>query len=171
MLLRLAGVLFISVGLYAQSPDISAAAPAVPSAAQAGPNFNAEAATRAYLDTLGTERKAHSDSYFEGGYWLILWDFLYGVAISLILLATKLSAKMRDRAEKITKHPPLIIFLYWVQYLIAASILGAPLAIYEGFLREKQYQLMNQTFSAWVVDQLKELAVDRKSTRLNSSHT
>jgi STE24 endopeptidase len=66
---------------------------------------------------------------------------------------------MRDRAEKITKHPPLIIFLYWVQYLIAASILGAPLAIYEGFLREKQYQLMNQTFSAWVVDQLKELAV------------
>jgi len=26
------------------------------------------------------------DAYFEGGYWMILWDFLYGAAILLLLL-------------------------------------------------------------------------------------
>jgi len=34
------------------------------------------AATEAYLARLSPEQREKSDSYFEGGYWLILWDFL-----------------------------------------------------------------------------------------------
>ena len=48
----------------------------VPPGAQAGPNFNVETATQAWLDTLTPAQKAKSDAYFEGGYWLLLWDFL-----------------------------------------------------------------------------------------------
>ncbi|MDQ6679091.1 MAG: hypothetical protein M3Z09_17545, partial [Acidobacteriota bacterium] len=50
----------------------------IPEAAKSGPGFNAETATRAYLATVSGDKKARSDAYFEGGYWLILWDFLYG---------------------------------------------------------------------------------------------
>src|SRR5450631_705335 len=70
----------------------------VPTAAQPGPAFNADAATQAYLEMIPPAAKARSDAYFEGGYWLVLWDFLYASAIYLILLQTGLSAKMRDFA-------------------------------------------------------------------------
>ena len=54
----------------------------VPPAAQFSPNFNVDAATEAYLAQIPASSRARSDAYFEGGYWLILWDFLYGAAIS-----------------------------------------------------------------------------------------
>ncbi|HEX6863537.1 MAG TPA: hypothetical protein VF414_12010, partial [Thermoanaerobaculia bacterium] len=39
------------------------------------------AATEAYLARLSPAQREKSDSYFEGGYWLILWDFLYGLTV------------------------------------------------------------------------------------------
>ena len=61
------------------------------------------AATRAWLETVPAEKLARSDAYFEGGYWLILWNFLVGAAISLLLLGSGLSARLRDFAERITR--------------------------------------------------------------------
>jgi STE24 endopeptidase len=50
----------------------------VPPEAQPSPHFDATAATNAYLAQIPADKTARSDAYFEGGYWLILWDFLYG---------------------------------------------------------------------------------------------
>src|SRR3954463_15407416 len=47
--------------------------------------FNAEAASRAYLDRISPSQKARSDAYFEGGYWLQLWTFLYGSGVAVLL--------------------------------------------------------------------------------------
>ena len=44
------------------------------------------AATNAYLATVSGEKRVRSDAYFEGGYWLQLWDFLLGVAVNLAVL-------------------------------------------------------------------------------------
>ena len=49
----------------------------VPAEAQASPHFDAMAATNAYLAQIPADKTARSDAYFEGGYWMILWDFLY----------------------------------------------------------------------------------------------
>jgi STE24 endopeptidase len=131
----------------------------IPLGAQAGPSFNAQTATQAYLDTLGSQRKARSDAYFEGGYWLILWDFLYGAAVLLLILTTGLSTKCRGWAERLTQRKPLVAWLYWLQFALLSFVFGLPLTIYESFFRERQYDLMNQTFSAWFVDQLKGLGL------------
>ena len=48
----------------------------IPAAARPGPNFDVKAATDAWLATIPPDKKARSDSYFEGGYWLQLWDFV-----------------------------------------------------------------------------------------------
>jgi hypothetical protein len=151
-------LLLLGTLLAAQTPT---AAPTlkIPPAAQAGPGFNAEAATRAYLATQTPEQKARSDAYFEGGYWLILWDFLYGAAILILLLVTGFSRRMRAAAERITRRKPLVTWLYWAEYSVVLFALGLLLAVCEGFLRERQYGLMNQTFAAWFVDQSKELAL------------
>jgi STE24 endopeptidase len=131
----------------------------VPPAAQPSANFDPQAATEAYLAEIPPAAKARSDAYFEGGYWLILWDFLVGAIIAIILLNFRWSAGMRDRAEKITRFKPLQTLLYWLQYLVVTSILGFPLAVYEGYFREHQYGLATQTFGPWMVDQLKGFLV------------
>ena len=41
-----------------------------------------EAATQAYMARLSPQAKARSDAYFEGGYWLQLWGFLFGVGVA-----------------------------------------------------------------------------------------
>jgi STE24 endopeptidase len=146
-------VLLLSTSLlWGQSPP-PAAAPASP------PAFDIAAATNAYLATVPSERKAQSDSYFEGGYWLILWDFLWAAGISLLLLFAGLSVRMRLFAERITRFRTLQTFLYAVQYLIITALLGFPLTVYEGYFREHQYGLANQGFPAWFGDQLKSLGV------------
>ena len=131
----------------------------VPEAARASSNFNAEAATNAYLAQIPADKTARSDAYFEGGYWLILWDFVIGVIVALLLLNFGWSAKMRDLAERITRFKPLQTMLYWAQYLIASTVLTFPMTVYEGYLREHKYGLATQTFGPWMGDQLKALGV------------
>lgn len=132
--------------------------PSVP-AAQASDHFDPVAATRAYLATVPADAKARSDAYFEGGYWLILWDFLVSAAVYLLLLGTGWSGRMRDLAERVTRFMPLRTALYWVQFLIVTSVLAFPLTVYAGFVREHAYGLATQGFGSWFGDQLKGLAV------------
>ena len=132
----------------------------VPPEAQASPNFNAERATEAYLAEMPSAARARSDAYFEGGYWMILWDFLYGVAVALVLLNLRWSAKMRDLAERITRFKPLQTLIYWAEYLVVITILFFPLSVYEDYFREHKYGLATQTFGPWAVDQFKNLAVN-----------
>ena len=39
--------------------------------------------------TISPDAKAKSDAYFEGGYWLILWDFVVGILVAWLLLGTR----------------------------------------------------------------------------------
>src|SRR5690349_16761032 len=113
----------------------------VPVAAQPSPQFNAETATDAYMAMMPPEAIARSNAYFQGGYWLILWDFLYASASSLLLLNTRWSAKMRDAAVRMTRFRWLQSVIYWVQYLVAVTLLGFPLEFYENYAREHKYGL------------------------------
>ncbi len=121
--------------------------------------FDVEAATEEYLSRLSAEDKARSDSYFEGGYWLLLWNFLYGLGVAWLLLGTRLSCRMRDLAERLGRWRPLVSALYAVQYIALTTILGFPLALYQSFFREHRYGLSNQTFGDWIRDQLVALGV------------
>src|SRR6185295_367070 len=96
-----------------------------------GPSFDVKAATDAYLAKMSPEQRARSDAYFEGGYWLLLWDFLYGAGISLLILGLGWSARMRDRAKRVTKSNSVHAFVYWAQYLLVTTVLAFPLTVYE----------------------------------------
>jgi len=131
----------------------------VPPEAQPSAHFDAVAATNAYMAQIPADKTARSNAYFEGGYWLILWDFLYGVIVALILLNLRWSAKMRDLSERVTRFKPVHTFVYWLQYLVLTSVLIFPLTVYEGYFREHKYGLATQTFGPWLGDQLKALGV------------
>ncbi len=114
--------------------------------------FDAEKATRAYLARISGKARERSDAYFEGGYWLLLVDTLYAVAVSAILLFTRASAWMRNRAQKMTRSRFWQVPIYVVQYVIVTTILALPLSIFEGFIREHAYGLSNQNFLQWSGD-------------------
>ncbi|MEP6821246.1 MAG: M48 family metallopeptidase [Chthoniobacterales bacterium] len=134
----------------------------VPSVAPT-PNVPANAdpatATRLWLDTVPKEKKATSDAYFEGGYWLILWNFLLGAAISIFLLETRISARIRDFAERTTRFKTLQVAIYALVYFLLTSLLALPLLVYEKFFREHAYGLATQTLVAWLAERMTELAV------------
>ena len=65
--------------------------------------FDVKAAVDAYLAKVPRDQRVRSDAYFEGGYWLLLWDFLSVVLVMWILLRFRWSALMRDLAERITR--------------------------------------------------------------------
>jgi STE24 endopeptidase len=132
----------------------------VPTEAQASPHFDATAATNAYLAQIPADKTARSDAYFEGGYWMILWDFLYGVVVALLLLNLRWSARMRDFAERVTRFKPVHTCVYWLQYLVLTSVLTFPLTVYEDYFREHKYGLATQTFGPWMGDQMKDLGVN-----------
>src|SRR6266849_9674705 len=144
----------------AQTGNPSAVAPAATATntAVAQP-FDVKAAVDEYLAKVPREQRARSDAYFEGGYWLILWDFLSAAVVLWLLLRLRWSARMRDFAERITRFRPLQSALYWFQFLIVTSLLTFPLTVYEGYFREHKYGLSNQTFGPWMRDQAVMLAV------------
>ena len=157
-------LLFAAATCFGQSSDSLANSQmpsviVVPPEAQPSPNFNADAATEAYLAQIPAAARARSDAYFEGGYWLILWDFLYGAIVAFVILHLRWSARMRDLAERITRVRFIHDVVYWIEYTVLSTILGFPLAFYEGYVREHKYGLATQTFGPWMGDQFKGLLV------------
>lgn len=123
------------------------------------PPFDVRAATDAYLATVSGEDRERSDRYFEGGYWLQLWGFLYGLLVAWLLLSRRLSAGLRDWAERRVRWQPVRHVLYAALYVPLTSVLFFPLTVYDDFFREHQYDLATQTFGEWMGDWAKALLV------------
>ncbi len=117
------------------------------------------AATRAWLATVPADKRAKSDAYFEGGYWLILWNFLMSAAISLFLLWSGFSARLRDFTARVTRFQSLQVSLYAVGYLLTVAVLSFPLGVYANYFREHAYGLATQSFGPWFGEQLIALGV------------
>ena len=163
--------LSLAGGVHAQATPASAAAPAasapmsrfhvrpVDDAWRARLPRDADAATQAYLDRLPADVVARSNDYFEGGYWLQLWNFVLGLAISWLLLRRRISAGVRDACQRIGRVGVARDALYGVFYSVASWVVSLPLDIYQNDTREHQYDMATQSFGPWFVDQLMGLGV------------
>src|SRR5271165_1601018 len=151
-------ILLFSVLASGQASAPSAAS-TTQTANQAGPAFHVRAAVDAYLAKMPPAQRARSDAYFEGGYWLQLWDFLITVFVMWLLLRFGWSARMRDLAERISRIPHHQTAIYWVQFIVVVTVLTFPMSLYEGYFREHKYGLLNQTFGPWMRDQMVGLGV------------
>ena len=148
-----------AAAVHAEPAQLLTPAPPPSAASGASGSLDVEAATRAYLNQLPAAQRAKSDAYFEGGYWLHLWDFLWGSGVALLLLFSGWSARMRDRAERLTRFAALQTALYWLQFLAATYLLSFPLSLYRDYFREHQYGLSNLTFAGWLGEEAKGLLV------------
>jgi STE24 endopeptidase len=146
----------IAAAIPAQAQDVPLRAPTNHvEAAQLEPigqSFDAVKATNAYLATVNPKDKARSDAYVDGGYGLMVVDLVYTLVVAGLLLWFKISARMRDLAASMTRSRFWQVPIYVVQYVLVTTVVGLPLAVYEGFTREHQYGLSNQTLVSWAGD-------------------
>ncbi len=126
---------------------VSALAQAAPVAAA----FDPVSATDAYLATVSAAARARSDAYFEGGYWLILWNALVGAGVAWGLLHAGVVARLSGKAGGWARGRRAgRAFLFVIVYLVLTSVVTLPWSIYVGWLREHQYAMSNQTLPAWL---------------------
>ena len=122
-------------------------------AAPASPNFDVNAATRAWLNTLQGPARAKSDAYFTGGYWIALWGTLVGVLVDWLALRFRLSAAFRNLGERLSKRRFIVTAVTAACYIAWGIVIALPWTIYASFVREKQYGLMNLGFAGWLGEQ------------------
>ena len=82
-----------------------------------------------------------------------------GRLIDGAILRFGLSARFRDMGERVFKGKAGVTWITALLYTLVSFVITLPWSIYTGFVREKQYGLMNQTFADWAIDQAKGLAI------------
>lgn len=123
-------------------------------------HFDADKATAEWMAQIPADAKTKSDAYYEGGYWLILWDFVVGILVAWLLLGTRISARVRDWTEKLTRFKWVQTALYSIFYVVFTTVVTLPWNLYEGYFREHQYGMSNQDMAAFLGDQGKGLIVN-----------
>lgn len=117
--------------------------------ARTRPAFDVEVATRRYLDTLTPAQRARSDAYFEGGYWLALWETVYAVGVAAVFLVGGLGRRVQWLVAGLPRRW-LRTLAFAALYLALAWLLTLPLSYYTGYLREHQYGLSTQRLGQWL---------------------
>jgi STE24 endopeptidase len=160
LILPLVGTcLMIALSNGAHAQQAPTPPPALRISAENPSAFDPATATQAWLDTVPSDQRAKSDAYFEGGYGLILWNFLSAAAISIFLLSSRISARLRDFAERRSRFKAIQVSLFAIPYFVLVYVLSFPLNLYENFYREHQYGFATQTFAPWFREQLIALGV------------
>jgi STE24 endopeptidase len=91
--------------------------------------------------------------------WLGITDFVVGLALLVILLATGWNGTLRDLALRATfQNYTLAVAMYVLILMALAKLLGLGLDYY-GFRLEHRFHLSNQRFRSWVWDETKGFLV------------
>jgi STE24 endopeptidase len=97
--------------------------------------------------------------YYRSGNVLWVIDQVWAFAVPLVVLATGLSARLRDWARRIGRKWFFTLAIYVILFNVLASVVDLPRAYYEEFARQHAYGLSNQTLRKWLTDTATALAV------------
>jgi STE24 endopeptidase len=104
--------------------------------------FNPEAATRAYIDSLGPEHLAKAAAYTAGNHWLLLWGLVVSAIVTWIIVRAGLLDRVAARFAG--RGPNLRAFLVSAVFLLVSTLITLPWSLYEGWWRERGYGRTSQ---------------------------
>ncbi|MBL8549850.1 MAG: M48 family metallopeptidase [Hyphomonadaceae bacterium] len=113
-----------------------------------------DAATQAWIATMGADAIARSNSYFEGKYWIGYAGAALTVAVCALLLVPGWFAGVRGWLEKTLKLKFLVAWGAALAFLLVLSVLTFPFDYWVFFVREHQYGISNQAFGPWLGEYL-----------------
>ncbi len=104
--------------------------------------FNAEIATKAYIDGLGEEALMQAAAYTAGNHWLMLWSLGVTVLSTWLILRSGILTTMVDKLSG--KGLFNRAFRVSAAFIVLSSIIELPWTIYTSWYRQTQYDMTAQ---------------------------
>lgn len=109
--------------------------------------FDPQAATRAYIDSLGPAALAKAEAYTTGGHWLLLWGLVVTAIVTLVLVRLRILDRIEARLAN--RGRVLRNFAVFAAYFVLSALLALPWTIYSEWWREKDYGRTSQSLGDW----------------------
>lgn len=104
--------------------------------------FNAEIATKAYIDGLGEEALMQAAAYTAGNHWLMLWSLVVTVLSTWLILRSGILTTLVDKLSG--KGLFNRAFRVSAAFVVLSSIIELPWTIYTSWYRQTQYDMTAQ---------------------------
>jgi STE24 endopeptidase len=105
-------------------------------------SFDPQAATTAYVDSLGPEALAKAAAYTLGNHWLLLWNLLVAALVAWLIVRSGVLDRVDAKLGR--RGPNLKALVITVAYFVVASLLSLPWSLYEEWWRERAYGRTSQ---------------------------
>lgn len=105
-------------------------------------SFDPQAATAAYIDSLGADALAKAAAYTTGGHWLLLWNLLVSALIAWLIVRSGILDRIG--ATLGAHRLNLKAFVIAAVYFLVANLFSLPWTLYQEWWRELGYGRTSQ---------------------------
>jgi STE24 endopeptidase len=105
------------------------------------------------------EPSAEALRYYHSGNVLWIAATAWGLLVPGLILFSGFSGRLRDWAQVAVRGWFPVVAVYTLLYLVTIYLLDLPLSWYQGFVRQHEFGLSNQSLGQWFSDSLKGLLV------------
>ena len=120
-------------------------------------SFNAEDATRAYIDGLGPEALAKAADYTTGNHWLLLGALIVSALVTLAITRSGLLTGIESRFQD--KRKSVKALLVGLVYFFVSALLTLPWSLYADWWRETKFGRTDQPVSDFLSQGAIEIAL------------
>ena len=104
--------------------------------------FDPNAATAAYIDSLGQAALEKAHAYTVGTHWLLLWGLVVGAIVTWLIVRSGVLDRLDSKLGE--KRRNLRAFVVSAVFFIVSAVLTLPWTIYSGWWRETSYGRTSQ---------------------------
>jgi STE24 endopeptidase len=105
-------------------------------------SFDPQAATAAYIDSLGPDALAKAAAYTTGGHWLLLWNLLVSAVIAWLIVRSGILDRISTKVG--ARRFNLRAFVIAAVYFLVANLISLPWTLYQEWWRELSYGRTSQ---------------------------
>jgi STE24 endopeptidase len=104
--------------------------------------FDPQAATAAWIDSLGPEALSQAAAYTAGNHWLLLWNLLVSALAAWLIVRSGVLDRVDAQLGR--RGPNLKALVITAVYFVVANLLSLPWSLYEEWWRELGYGRTSQ---------------------------
>jgi STE24 endopeptidase len=104
--------------------------------------FDPQAATAAYIDSLGADALAQAAAYTAGNHWLLLWGLVVSGILTWVIVRWGILDRVAARTTR--RGVNLSAFVVTATFFALSSLLTLPWELYADWWRESRYGRTSQ---------------------------
>jgi STE24 endopeptidase len=101
-----------------------------------------QAATAAYIDSLGADSLAKASAYTTGNHWLLVWALVVSALVTLVIVRWRVLDRVEARLAR--RGPNLRAFVVVAVYFLVSAVMMLPWTLYKDWWRETSYGRTSQ---------------------------